>query len=288
MMKNRTLGKLFGVEVKIHGTFLILLAFLAISGLLNGGPWQAALSLGLSVIVFSIVVAHEFGHILAARRFGYKTRDVILSPLGGMARLEGVPSTPSQEIAIAAAGPAVNLVLAGLGYALQPMVSSATTMGALLGALTGWFVTINLALFLFNLIPALPMDGGRILRALLSKPMGRVRATEVAARVARWSALLMAIYAVGAGQWTLLFIAGFVFVASWMEVFQANVMAAQQNPAYQVFRAFQEAQGGGVSRGSGSPDGSYSARVVDQDGRPVNGGGESQSNWRVTNVRWVE
>lgn len=281
-MKTRTLGKLFGVEVKIHGTFLILLAFLALSGLLNGGPWQAVLSLGLSVIVFSIVVAHEFGHILAARKFGFKTRDVILSPIGGMARLEGLPSKPHQEMIVAAAGPAVNLVLAGLGYLVQPLFAFNTPAGILLSALTGWFVAINVALLLFNLIPALPMDGGRILRAALSKRMGRVRATEIAAKVARWSALLMAGYAIFSGHLMLLIIAGFVYFASWMEVVQAKVQATQQNPIFQIFQA---TQGRGFPAGAAPRQEPYSGRVVDQNGRPVS---DEDSHWRVRNVRWVE
>lgn len=279
MMKTRTLGTLFGVEIKIHGTFLILLAFLALSGFLNGGPWQAALTLGLSVIVFSIVVAHEFGHILAARRFGFKTRDVILSPIGGMARLEGVPSKPHQEMIVAAAGPAVNLVLAGLGLLVQPLAFSS---GVLTGALLGWFVTINLALLVFNLIPALPMDGGRILRAALSTRLGRVRATEIAAKVARWSALFMALYAIYSGHLMLLLIAGFVYVTSWMEVVQAKVHATQQNPIFQIFQA---TQGRGFPGESGPRQGAYSARVVDQNGQPV---GQEDSQWRVRGVRWVE
>lgn len=281
-MKTRTLGKLFGVEVRIHGTFLILLAFLALSGLLNGGPWQAVLSLGLSVIVFSIVVAHEFGHILAARKFGFKTRDVILSPIGGMARLEGLPSKPHQEMIVAAAGPAVNLVLAGLGYLIQPLFAFNTPAGILLNALTGWFVTINVTLLLFNLIPALPMDGGRILRAALSKRMGRVRATEIAAKVARWSALLMAGYAIFSGHLMLLIIAGFVYFASWMEVVQAKVQATQQNPIFQIFQAI---QGREFPSGAAPRQEPYSGRVVDQNGRPVS---DEDSHWRVRNVRWVE
>lgn len=278
-MNTRTLGKLFGVEVKIHGTFLIFLAFLAISGLLRGGLFQALVGLGLSAIVFSIIVAHEFGHIFAARKFGIRTHDVLLTPIGGMARLEGMPTKPSQEIAVAVAGPAVNLVLAGAGYLALPFITTASMPGLLLSALAGWFITVNLVLLGFNLIPALPMDGGRVLRAALSKKMGRVKATQTAAKVARWSALAMAVYAVATGQLTLLFIAGFVFVTSWMEVVQAQVQAAQQNPAFQVFRAFQSQS---RQPGPQAQDAPYS-RVVDQNGHPV---GEAQ--WNVRNVRWAD
>ena len=95
MLRTRSLGKIFGVEVKMHGTFLLLLGFVAISGLLQGGLFQALMSLALSVIIFAVVVMHEFGHILAARRYGVRTKDVILSPLGGVARLMGMPKNPN-------------------------------------------------------------------------------------------------------------------------------------------------------------------------------------------------
>lgn len=278
MLKTRSLGKIFGVEVKMHGTFLLLLAFVAISGLMQGGLFQALLSVALSVVIFSVVVMHEFGHIMAARRYGVRTKDVILSPLGGVARLQGMPPNPNAEIVVAAAGPAVNLALAGLGALLLQVsaVAHPVTMGAaFFAALVGWFVTINLVLLGFNLIPAIPMDGGRILRALLSKKQGHLKATQTASKVARWCALGMAIYAIYSGQFILLMIAGFVFVMSWVEVMQANVRQAQQNPFVHLFR--------GAQRPSGPATGGY-ARVVDQDGNPVTGG----DSWRVTNVRWSD
>lgn len=278
MLRTRSLGKIFGVEVKMHGTFLLLLGFVAISGLLQGGLFQALMSLALSVIIFAVVVMHEFGHILAARRYGVRTKDVILSPLGGVARLMGMPKNPNAEIAIAAAGPAVNLVLAGVGSLLLQIsvLAHPSTMAlAFVSALLGWFVTINLVLLGFNLIPAIPMDGGRILRALLSKKQGHLKATQTAAKVARWSALAMALYAIYSGQFMLLVIAGFVFVMSWVEVMQANVHQAQQNPLMHLFR--------GVQQGQSEPSGQYS-RVVDQDGNPV----QAQSGWRVTGARWAD
>jgi Zn-dependent protease len=285
MTKTRSLGKIFGVEIKVHGTFLLLLAFVAISGLLKGGTLQAIVSVALSAIIFSVVVLHEFGHILAARRYGIKTRDVILSPLGGMARLERLPSTPKQEIVVAAAGPVVNLVLAGIGGLVLPFISTQTVAGALMGALTGWFVTINLVLLGFNLIPALPMDGGRILRALLSKRQGHLKATQTAAKVARWSALLMATYAIFSGQLMLLLIAGFVFVMSWIEVFQAKLREAQTNPAFRVFQQMQANQGRASQGPNSAP---YSGQVVDQYGHPVNPPSGSGGGWSVKNVRWVD
>jgi Zn-dependent protease len=278
MLKTRSLGKIFGVEVKMHGTFLFLLAFVAISGLMKGGMFQALLSVALAVIIFSVVVMHEFGHILAARRYGVRTKDVILSPLGGVARLQGMPKNPNAEIAIAAAGPAVNLVLAGLGFLLlqtSMMAHPGTMAVAFVAALTNWFVTINLVLLCFNLIPAIPMDGGRILRAFLSKKQGHLKATQTAAKVARWSALAMAGYAIYAGQFMLLLIAGFVFVMSWVEVAQAGIRQAQQNPLMHLFRAAQRPQG--------QAGGEYS-RVIDQDGNPV----QDRGGWQVTGARWAD
>lgn len=276
MLRTRSLGKIFGVEVKMHGTFLLLLAFVAISGLLKGGLFQGLLSVALSVIIFGVVVLHEFGHILAARKYGINTKDVILSPLGGVARLMGMPKNPNAEMVIAAAGPAVNLVLAGLGslvLQLSVMANPASFGMAFFSALTGWFVTINLVLLGFNLIPAIPMDGGRILRAFLSKKQGHLKATQTAAKVARWSALGMALYGVYSGQFMLIVIAGFVFVMSWMEVMQASVRQAQQNPFVHLFR-------GAAQQPRQSYDG-YS-RVVDQDGNPV----QANDGFRVTGVRW--
>ena len=177
---------------------------------------------------------------------------------------------------IAAAGPAVNLVLAGLGslvLQLSVMANPASFGMAFFSALTGWFVTINLVLLGFNLIPAIPMDGGRILRAFLSKKQGHLKATQTAAKVARWSALGMALYGVYSGQFMLIVIAGFVFVMSWMEVMQASVRQAQQNPFVHLFR-------GAPQQPRQSYDG-YS-RVVDQDGNPV----QANDGFRVTGVRW--
>ena len=126
----------------------------------------------------------------------------------------------------------------------------------------------------FNLIPAIPMDGGRILRAFLSKKQGHLKATQTAAKVARWSALGMALYGIYSGQFMLIVIAGFVFVMSWMEVMQASVRQAEQNPFVHLFR------GAATQQPRQSYDG-YS-RVVDQDGNPVQG----NDGFRVTGVRW--
>ena len=281
-MKTRSLGKFFGVELKIHGTFLLLLAFVAISGALRGGVLDALLSVLLSLTVFSVVVLHEFGHVFAARRYGIKTKDVILSPLGGVARLKGSLREPKQEAFVAAAGPLVNLVLAAVGFLVLPLIGETSTTLVVLKALGDWFIKINLVLLGFNLIPALPMDGGRILRALLTKKWGHVKATEKAAKVARWSSLLMALYGIYAGHFTLVFIAAFVFVMSWVELFQARLRGGQNSPVLQIFQQFRN-QGRRPQQSTSNAKGV----VVDQDGNPVQSSGGTGS-WSVSGAKWVD
>ena len=178
------LGSLFGIPVYLHFTFLLLLGFVALTRLVYGGIGAAAGALLLVSSVFGLVVMHEMGHALAARRFGIGTRDVTLLPIGGVARLERNPGNPRQELWIALAGPAVNLVLAGLfGIVL------ALTGGSFFAQL----LAINLALFAFNMLPAFPMDGGRVLRALLARRMGQRPATEIAVSVGKGMAVLLGV-----------------------------------------------------------------------------------------------
>ena len=146
------------------------------------------------MLLFLCVLAHEFGHILTARAFGVLTPDVILLPIGGVARLERIPEKPLEEFLIAIAGPLVNVVI-GLGLVL---VTSATLDGGSLAtvesakvSMVDRLASVNLFLALFNLIPAFPMDGGRILRALLSARLGFVRATEIAAMIGQWVAFAL-------------------------------------------------------------------------------------------------
>ena len=279
LTKTWNLGRLFGVDVKIHRTFGLLLAFLAISGIIKSGVAGAILSIGLTLVVFSVILLHEFGHIWAARFFGIQTKDIILSPIGGMARLKASPKKPSQEIIVALAGPAVNALLAGVTAAALHVVPAVqlTQGGALALELGGWFLTINLVLMAFNLIPALPMDGGRVLRAALAMKMGHLKATETAARVARWTALAMAIYGIFSGQFMLLVLAFFVFLFSGFELFQARFLnGGRQNQIFQ--QAFRNATQGQAR--SQSP----MAGVVDQNGNPVMG----DAQWSVKEVRWAD
>ena len=176
------LGRVAGIDVYVHATFLLI--FLVFPGVFDGGPLSPS-NILLVFSVFGCVLLHEFGHALMARRFGIETRDITLYPIGGVARLERMPRAPGAELLIALAGPAVNFAIAA---GLLPLLllggselSSASTMGLFLGML----LSVNLFLGLFNLVPAFPMDGGRVLRAMLSNWLGRLRATVIAARIGR-------------------------------------------------------------------------------------------------------
>ena len=188
------LGSAFGIAIYLHATFVLLLAWVAISHL--GAGHDAAIALqGVLLVtsVFAIVVLHELGHALVARRFGIATRDITLYPIGGIARLERMPERPAQELLVAIAGPAVNGVLAlaiyvGLRLAGAGANGDPLTVGGSFAVQLMW---INISLGLFNLLPAFPMDGGRILRAALAFRIDRTRATVLAARIGRGIAVVL-------------------------------------------------------------------------------------------------
>jgi Zn-dependent protease len=190
-------GEIAGIAIRIHATFLLLIAWMLFLYYVEGVSARATgLGLALIVTVFAIVVVHELAHALMARHFGIRTRDITLLPIGGIASLERMPERPSQELAVALVGPAVNIVLAGVlavfvvafGGSLD--VTEATTIG---GAFATQLVWINLGLAAFNLLPAFPMDGGRAVRALLAIKLGRERATDIAALLGKIFAVGMAI-----------------------------------------------------------------------------------------------
>src|SRR5262249_53034754 len=173
---------------------------------------------------FGCVLLHELGHALTARRFGIGTADITLYPFGGVARLERMPRAPGAELLIALAGPAVNVALAGALLAFQwvsggwGLWESWATADFFVSSL----ITINLGLALFNLIPAFPMDGGRVLRALLSGWLGRLRATEVAATLGQALALIFGVYCLLHGALIYVFLAGFLFLAAPAELSHAR------------------------------------------------------------------
>ena len=165
------LGKIAGIDVHVHITFTLLIAWIALSHWVEAGTLASVLS-GTAFImaIFLCVVLHEYGHALTARRYGIGTKDITLLPIGGLARLERMPEKPSQEFWVALAGPAVNVGIAILllGWltatgTIRPLSELEMTHGPFLERL----MLVNLGLVLFNLIPAFPLDGGRMLRAAL-------------------------------------------------------------------------------------------------------------------------
>jgi Zn-dependent protease len=187
------LGSLFGIPVYLHFTFLLLLGGLAMIRLIQAGPGAALASLVLISTVFGLVVLHEMGHALAARHFGIGTRDVTLLPIGGIARLERLPATPRQELWIALAGPAVNLTIAAVIGIFLTLAGLGGGVGQVGGSFAAQLFALNIGLFVFNMLPAFPMDGGRVLRASLARRMGNVRATEIAAAVGKGMAVLLGV-----------------------------------------------------------------------------------------------
>lgn len=197
MKWSLNIGKIAGIDVKIHLTFLFLLIWVAFSTLFAGGTLNAVLiELTFMLVLFLSVVMHELGHALVARRYGISTRDITLLPIGGVARLEKMPENPKQELLVAFAGPLVNLVIGGLLFVVL-LVTGAFVLPLDLTSLTSniWvrILSANLTLAVFNLLPAFPMDGGRILRSLLAIWMDRVKATRIAARIGRGLAIVLGI-----------------------------------------------------------------------------------------------
>src|SRR5215475_11572761 len=186
-----------GTAVRIHLTFFLLLAWIAAIHWSRGGAPAALDGVLFIIALFACVVLHEFGHIVAARRYGIRTPDVTLLPIGGVASLERMPEKPSQEIVVALAGPAVNLMIAlvlmfvlGAHFDLSQMAQLEQAQSSLVGRIAA----ANVMLLVFNLIPAFPMDGGRVLRALLTIGMGYTRATRVAASIGQGLAVLIAFF----------------------------------------------------------------------------------------------
>lgn len=221
MSWSLTIGRIAGTAVRIHVTFALLLAWIAWSAWRSGGAEAAWGGVAFILLLFACVLAHEFGHILMARRYGIETPDVTLLPIGGVAALERMPDQPRQQLAVALAGPAVNVVIAGvlflyLALSAQPERVSAglarvqdSELG-LMARLAG----ANLFLVLFNLIPAFPMDGGRVLNALLAMRMDKGRATRISAMVGQGFAFVFGFAGLVFGNPLLVLIAIFVFMAA--------------------------------------------------------------------------
>jgi len=225
------LARIAGIDVKVHVTFFLLPAWIGFVYYRTGGMPAAINGVIFVLLIFLLVLLHEFGHALAARRYGIKTRDITLLPIGGLARLERMPDKPSEEVVVALAGPAVNFVIAaalwiyiGLRGGLpDPDMIQQTGV-----PLSVRLFTVNIWLVLFNMIPAFPMDGGRVLRAVLAMRMNHARATQIAANVGQGIAFIFFIL----GLWSnpmLLLIAVFIYFGASSEAAFAQMKAISKD-----------------------------------------------------------
>ena len=215
-----------GILVRIHVTFLLLLAWLAYSYYAAGGSAVAAERIFFILLLFLCVLLHEFGHALAAKAYGINTPDITLLPIGGVARLERMPEKPSQELVVALAGPAVNVAIA-LGLLLvvgTRGASGLTDAGAVENpSLLMKLMVINVWLVLFNLLPAFPMDGGRVVRAVLASRMNYARATQIAATIGQGCAFIFGFIGLMNHHYILIFIALFIYIGASQEAAVAQM-----------------------------------------------------------------
>lgn len=265
MKWSYNLIRVAGTDVKIHLTFFLLLGWVGLTSLV-GGVGSAIAGVVFVSLLFGCVLLHEFGHVFAARAFGVRTPDITLYPIGGVARLERMPEKPSQELIVALAGPAVNVVIAGVLFGL-------VGVGAVLGGLTNLgssflvqLAVVNVWLVIFNLIPAFPMDGGRVLRAVLAMNMSHHRATEIAAKVGKFMAVVFGIAGLFISP-MLILIAVVVYFGASQELLASRIkeQGKQKWPFGDVF--------GGVRpepRGpEPSPDSQGASPVIDDAGNVV-------------------
>lgn len=221
------LGRIAGIDLYVHATFALLLLWIGHSAYaVRGSSRDSMLAMAFVLAIFGIVILHELGHALTARRYGIRTRDIILLPIGGVARLERIPEEPKQELAIAIAGPLVNVVLAAVFGSLVLLTGVPTEMSRTLGH--NWIFelfAVNVTLTIFNLVPAFPMDGGRVLRAVLAMNMPYTRATQLAASIGQAMAFLFALIGLFF-QPVLLLIAFFVWIGAGQEASAVETRAA--------------------------------------------------------------
>lgn len=220
------IGTIAGTALRLHVTFVLFLGWLFVASWVADGPQQAWNTLAFLLLLFACVVAHEFGHIFAARAFGIATPDVTLVPIGGVARLERIPEEPRQELIVAVAGPLVNVAIAILLVALGAHldIGSLAAVESPRMSMIDRLAAVNVFLVLFNMIPAFPMDGGRVLRALLATRLGYVRATEIAAYIGQGFAFALGFLGLLSNP-MLIFIAIFVYLAAAGEAHMVAIRA---------------------------------------------------------------
>jgi Zn-dependent protease len=231
------IARVRGIDIKVHITFFLILIFGALqwAGSVPGNPLEGALfGVALMILLFTCVTLHELGHSIAAQVFDIPVREIVLYPLGGVAFISRNPDKPWHELVIAAAGPLVNVVIAtvlslvtgglGVNFLDAPAVLAALREPSLTTMLL-WLLFLNITLTLFNLIPAFPLDGGRILRAVLAMGLGQTRATRIATTVGQITAVLLGILGIANGQLLLTLIALFIFFSAGQE----RVIAESKN-----------------------------------------------------------
>jgi Zn-dependent protease/predicted transcriptional regulator len=226
------IGRVRGIDILMHWTFLLLIGWVAAGSLLAGhGPLAAAEGVVLILAVFACVVLHELGHALTARYYGIPTVNITLLPIGGVAQFERMPREPSQELWITLAGPAVNVVIAAVIVLVGAALGGLAWLGPGQGPrgfvpnLLFQLFWVNVVLVIFNLLPAFPMDGGRILRSFLARHLNYVQATEMAAGVGKAMAVLFGIAGLFWNPWLML-IAVFVYFGA-----EAEARAVQESDA---------------------------------------------------------
>jgi stage IV sporulation protein FB len=209
------IGSVKGTIIRVHFTFLLFLVWIGVAHYAQGGRDAALQGVIFILLLFLCVLLHEFGHVLAARRYGVQTPDITLLPIGGVARLERIPEEPSQELIVALAGPAVNLVIAAVLYLVLGGVLPRESMEVQNSgvSLLARLASVNIFLAVFNLIPAFPMDGGRVLRAVLASRLGYSRGTQIAATVGQVVAFGLGLLGL-MGNPLLIFIAVFVYMGA--------------------------------------------------------------------------
>ncbi len=229
MSWSLNIGRVAGTVVRVHLTFLLFLAWIFAASYSASGAAAAWDTLAFMVLLFLCVLLHEFGHIFTARAFGVATPYVTLLPIGGVAQLERIPEEPWEEFLIAIAGPLVNVAITALlllaGAHLQP--SAAVAVDNVQISLIDRLAVVNLFLALFNLIPAFPMDGGRVLRAALASKLGYVRATEIAASIGQFVAFALGFFGLMYNP-ILIFIAIFVYLAASSEAHMVALRAVSR------------------------------------------------------------
>jgi len=227
MRSSVKIASIFGIDVRIHLTFLLFLVWIWFSYYQVAGFAGAVQGVLFMLALFLCVLLHEFGHAFAARGFGILTPDITLLPIGGVARLNRIPDKPWQELIVAIAGPIVNVVIAGV---LIFVIHASATLEQLEDLesprieLLAKLASVNVMLVLFNLIPAFPMDGGRVLRALLAMAMPYARATQIAAWIGQGLAIVFAVIGLFGhpSNPLLIFIAFFIFAGAQQEAAMAR------------------------------------------------------------------